>query len=138
RRARQPVPRSERGCGSAVPVRTLEPSPAARRRARPLLPPGRAPWTSASAAARGAGHAPRVGPSGKDRRGDRRLASHLRAGGGADGVVARLCHWDPAARSTLTLSDPLLAQPSVAQEGAPTTRGARSAGNRSADAVATP
>ena len=55
--------------------------------------------------------------------------------------------WDPgihtlflAARlnDTLTLSDPLLAQPSVAQEGAPTTRGARSAGNRSADAVATP
>ena len=58
--------------------------------------------------------------------------------GRADGVVARLCHWDPAARSTLTLSDPLLAQPSVAQEGAPTTRGVRSAGNRSADAVATP
>jgi UDP-2,3-diacylglucosamine pyrophosphatase LpxH len=58
--------------------------------------------------------------------------------GRADGVIARLCHWDPVARSTRTLSDALLAPRSVAQERAPATNRARSAGNRSADPVATP
>jgi hypothetical protein len=57
--------------------------------------------------------------------------------GRADGVVARLCRWDPVTRSTLALSDPLPAPSSVAQERAPTSR-VRSAGNRSADPVATP
>jgi len=57
--------------------------------------------------------------------------------GRADGVVARLCHWDPVARSALALSDPFLAPPSDAQELAPTTTGS-SAGSRSADPVATP
>lgn len=55
----------------------------------------------------------------------------------SDGVVARLCHWDPVARSALTLSGPLLATSYVAQERAPTTRG-RSTDNRSAGPVATP
>jgi UDP-2,3-diacylglucosamine pyrophosphatase LpxH len=49
--------------------------------------------------------------------------------GRADGVVVRLCRWDPVARSALTLSDPFLARPSVAQELAPTTTG-RSAGSK--------
>jgi hypothetical protein len=57
--------------------------------------------------------------------------------GRVDGVVARLCQWDPVTRSAHALSDPLLAPPSVAQERAATTR-FRSAGNRSADPVASP
>ena len=57
--------------------------------------------------------------------------------GRADGVVVRLCRWDPVAQSALTLSDPFLAPPSDAQELAPTTTG-RSAGSRSADPAATP
>jgi UDP-2,3-diacylglucosamine pyrophosphatase LpxH len=57
--------------------------------------------------------------------------------GAPDGAVARLCRWDPVARSRITLSDSLPTSPFVAQERAPTAR-ARSAGNRSADPVATP
>lgn len=53
-----------------------------------------------------------------------------------DGVLARLCQWDPVARSTLTLSD-LAAAPAAIQERAPTTR-ACNTGRRSPDPVATP
>lgn len=57
--------------------------------------------------------------------------------GRVDGVVARLCHWDPVTRSAHALSDPLPAPLSVAHERAATTR-VRSDGNRSADPVASP
>lgn len=57
--------------------------------------------------------------------------------GAADGAVARLCRWDPVARSRITLSDPLPTSSFVPQGRAPTAR-ARSVGNRSADPVATP
>lgn len=56
--------------------------------------------------------------------------------GRADRAVAQLFRWDPVAGSTRALSEPLLAS-LVAQERTPTTR-SRSAGNRSADPVATP
>jgi UDP-2,3-diacylglucosamine pyrophosphatase LpxH len=49
-----------------------------------------------------------------------------------DGVSARLCQWDAAARSARSISDSLLGQ-----EGEPATR-SRNAGNRSEDPVATP
>ena len=57
--------------------------------------------------------------------------------GGADGVVARLCEWDPLERSTRMLNRPLPARSAAAQECAAAAR-PRSAENRSADPVATP
>jgi hypothetical protein len=50
-----------------------------------------------------------------------------------DGVVARLRQWDTTRGQAVAIGDPLL----VVQEREPTTR-ARNAGNRSAEAAATP
>ena len=59
----------------------------------------------------------------------------LEVNGRAGGVVARLCQWDPVARSGLAVSGPLLVR--SAQDCAPTTR-LRSAGSMSVDPVASP
>lgn len=61
----------------------------------------------------------------------------LEVNGRADGVVARLCRWNPAARSALVVSGPLLVRSEVAQECAPTAR-VRSTGSMSFDPVARP
>jgi UDP-2,3-diacylglucosamine pyrophosphatase LpxH len=61
----------------------------------------------------------------------------LEVSGQADCVVARLCEWDPAARSAVAVSGPLLARSDVAQDRAATTR-VRSAGSMSIDPVSSP
>lgn len=61
----------------------------------------------------------------------------LEVNGRAGDVVARLCQWDPVARSALAVSGPLLVRSGVAQDCAPTTR-LRSAGSMSVEPVASP
>jgi hypothetical protein len=57
--------------------------------------------------------------------------------GRAGCVVARLCRWDPVARSALAVSGPLLVRSGGAQDRALTTR-LRNAGSMSVDPVVSP
>ena len=61
----------------------------------------------------------------------------LEVNGRAGCVVARLCRWDPVARSALAVSGPLLVRSGGAQDRVPTTR-VRKAGSMSVDPVVSP
>jgi Uncharacterized protein conserved in bacteria len=61
----------------------------------------------------------------------------LEVNGRAGSVVARLCRWDPVARSALAVSSPLPVRSGGAQDCAPTTR-VRDAGSMLVDPVASP